>query len=137
MILRDMYCERCGRVEADVDCSDTTAELQCVLCRTTTVHRAVCNGGLRSRYRFADWPSDPEYWRGQSKVVGAEAVTSEGETIRRYTSGTREIGAPMTDDPRYHNGTDERETRRDIIKHATRRTRGTNPVVLDLGKQNG
>jgi hypothetical protein len=136
-IFRDMYCSACGRVTADVDCSDVRGDIRCAQCQTVTVHRAACNGGMKTRYRVNDWPTDPEFYRGQVKVIGAEATDSEGEPVRRYDSATKTRGAPMTDAPQYHNGTTERETRRDMIKHATRRQRGRSPIVIDMGKRNG
>jgi len=133
MILRDFQCPSCKAILCDRFSDDTRMLDMCPRCDEIVMFEALCNGGLRSRYRFADWPSDPEFYRGQVSVVGAEATDSEGNQVRRYNSETKEAGAPMTDAPQYHNGTDERETRRDMIKHATRRTRGTLPIVSDMG----
>lgn len=138
LILRDFACSVCGHVLLDrfVEADELSLPFeQCPECGCTHVFAAVCNGGLRSRWRFADWPSDPEFYRGQTTVAGVEAVDSYGEPVRQYTSGTREIGEPMHDAEKYRNGSDERETKRDKIQHATRRSRGKSPIVCDLGKK--
>lgn len=131
-VLRDMVCTVCGVVLADV-MAEPRAVLECHNCGRQRPFRDQCNGGTKRRYRLNDWPSDPAFWRGQSRVLGAEVVDSEGETVRRYHSGSREIGEPMAAAPQYRNGSDERETRRDIIRSATDRKLGTTPVVLDMG----
>jgi len=138
-MLRDFDCPACDFRMFDVDVDSGTLEMRalCPVCDRRKVFRAACNGGMKTRYRVNDWPTDPEFYRGQVKVLGAEATDSEGEPVRRYDSATKTRGAPMTDAPQYHNGTTERETRRDMIKHATRRQRGRSPIVIDMGKRNG
>ena len=135
-MLRDFYCTACDfrHVDREVDRGVVAFRERCPSCGTVRRFEAVCNGGVGRRYRLNDWPDDPEFYRGQVQVIGADARDSDGEPVREYTSGTREHGAPMHDRPQYHNGTDERETRRDMIKHATRRKRGKLPLVLDMGR---
>lgn len=131
-LLRDMECLGCGGVLVDVwaDCAEAW---HCSRCDDIADFRTIVNGGLKTRYRLNDWPTDPEFYRGQVKALDVTAKNSAGEDVRKYTSGTREIGAPMHDNPKYHNGSEPRETRRDQLKHATRRKRGTLPIVCDLG----
>lgn len=135
-VLRDMVCTCCGDVVEDVF-ADAAEQWPCACSSGPVEFVDRCNGGLKARYRMNDWPSDPEFWRGQSRVLGAEAVDSDGNPVRKYDSATKSIGDPMGDNPKYKNGSDQRETRRDMIKHATRRKRGTLPLVLDMGSKNG
>lgn len=135
MLLRDFYCHNCETVTEDlhVEKDALALRLWCKTCNAQTDHIAVCNGGTNSRYRFCDLPEDPEYYRGQVKVTSATAHTSSGEPLRRYTSGTREVGGVIHEEDRWKDGSDTRETKRDELKHETRRKRGRLPIVCDLG----
>ena len=136
--LRDFYCTNCGHVVEDYyteSLLERSVSLVCDDCGQEALHEPLCNGGLKSRWRFADWPTDPEFYRGQVKAGDVTATNSKGEPIKEYTSGSRKIGKPIHDKPRYHNGSDERETRRDQLKHDTRRKRGTLPITCDLGSK--
>lgn len=134
MILRDLYCLVCGTVlpdEALPTLHDMPHLRHCPQCNVQRRVGIVCNGGMKTRYRVNDWPDDPEFYRGQIKATTVTAKDSDGEDIRRYYSGSRTIGDPMHDNPKYHNGTEERETKRDKAKHSTRRKRGTLPMIFD------
>lgn len=133
-MIRDLYCCACGHVILDHWCNGRSlrAKLLCPTCGYITQHTAVCNGGIKARYRLNDWPTDPDFYKGQVKALGVEAVDSDGNAVQRYHSGTRTVGAPMHDNPKYHNGSDVREDKRDRLHHASRRRRGKLPIVCDL-----
>lgn len=134
MILRDMYCPKCGATQEDIALSSIETKQYVTNCKECTFFggfEIVVNGGMKSRFRFMDWPEDPEFYRGQVKALDVTAKDSKGEDVRRYHSGSRTIGDKMHDNPKYHNGTEERETRRDKLKHKTRRERGTLPLLFD------
>jgi len=141
-MLRDLYCSECGATYLDIDVpsGETSLEMWCAPCSARRVLQSVCNGGLGHRYRMNDWPSDPEFYRGQVKALDVTSKDSSGDDVRRYHSGTREIGEPMHAADKYHNGTDARELKRDRIVHDGRRKRGRLPLLFDMrgkGIQNG
>jgi len=134
--LRDFFCTNCNNVVEDYyteSLLERSISLVCNECGKEALHEPLCNGGLKSRYRFADWPTDPEFYRGQVKALGVSSETSNGEPLRKYSSETKETGEVLHNNERYKNGGDRRETRRDQLKHETRRQRGTLPIVCDLG----
>lgn len=133
MFLRDMQCAHCGTVRIDMmlDGSETMIVEYCNACACTQRFVAICNGGSKTRVRIFDWPDDPEFYRGQYQAQSLTCKDSEGVDVKRFHSDTGTIGAAMHDKPRYHNGTDEREERREVKKYATRRTRGRLPLTFD------
>lgn len=111
----------------------------CPECKTMQIFHSRCNGGLKKRFRCNDFPEDPEFYRGQVRAVKPEAVyvDEKGETpIRRFNSEDKELHDLIHDKPKFKEGNDVREERREVLKHKTRRTRGTLPIVHDLKQIN-
>jgi len=70
MILRDIYCPECGVITENVEFQRIGTAFyrrQCE-CGFFGDHAIVCNGGLKSRWRFADFPQDPDFYKGQVSV---------------------------------------------------------------------
>jgi hypothetical protein len=130
----------CGNIQLDVWIDSLSVEelrLQCPKCQCEVLHLPMCNGGIKTRFRMNDWPTDPDFYAGQIKAGDVTAHDSHGDEVRRYHSGSRTVGEPMHDNPQYRNGTDKRETRRDKVYHADWRKRGKLPLVFDQkGKEN-
>jgi hypothetical protein len=126
MRLKDFYCPICGSIQKDIFIKSleiVKTSLYCNKCKSNVRFEAVCNGGIKKRYRVNDWPSDPEFYRGQVKMLGVGAGESLDDSL--------------DDSPKYVNGTDEREQRREVLKYATRRKRGKLPIVCDQKVKNG
>jgi len=115
-VIKDLICCKCGEVSADVwvDSVDTVAtEVKCSTCKRTTPHYAGATGGLKNRARVMDWPTDPEYYRGQITFGAPEARegTPDGKpieykdgggvihTAKKYDAGDRNA---IREDKRYH-----------------------------------
>lgn len=124
MILRDLYCPVCGWVKYDVECSiDESIKTDfCGRCRGYVILRAVCNGGLRSRYRCNDWPSDPLWYSGQTdSSVSAHTMEDDGsETPVEHKNGGLMSDRIMK--------TERRDERRDKIRHRMKRRAGKNTI---------
>ena len=111
MILRDIYCPKCGMITENVEFKRIGTEFyrkQCE-CGFYGDHAIVCNGGLNSRYRFADWPTDPDFYKGQVS-----------------------IGDLMIDDKVVSTAEDpKRLDKLDRSKHARRKKRGKETLIFD------
>jgi hypothetical protein len=71
MILRDVYCPECGNIKEDVELESIDTDkymAHCRRCGNFTTHKLMCNGGVNSRYRFNDFPEDPDFYKGQVKL---------------------------------------------------------------------
>ena len=70
MIIRDVYCMECGNVIADYWCESVHIQafsIECKRCGGFRRHERVCNGGIKSRWRYVDFPDarqNPEFYRG-------------------------------------------------------------------------
>jgi len=126
-----MYCTECGYVSRDVYTDGLQRTMYCTECNANTMYSALCNGGIKTRVRINDWPLDPEFYRGQYQAESLTCKDSDGADVKRYHSETGKSGLAMHSKPRYHNGTDEREERREVKKYATRRKRGRLPLTFD------
>lgn len=117
MRLRDFFCAECSRDVEDVEV-DALGVLEIVMacprCGRETVHRASCNGGMGSRYRFADFPSDPEFYSGQVRT-SLSATTADGSAVEYKDGG---VIADKINNP------DRRDDRRDRRLFAHKRKRG-------------
>jgi hypothetical protein len=136
MRLADYFCVDCFSKTADIftDKYEAEIELACAACDKLTTHRPVCNGGIHSRWRYADFPEDPRFYRGQTKIKATATTidpkTGEEEPVKRY-SKTGDGGVIHDEKPYTDDGRDER---RDRIYKETDRKRGYTPIVCDLGK---
>ena len=122
MILRDMYCTVCGRIQNDVECTDVTKVEFCRHCRDYVKLQSVCNGGLKSRYRMNDWPSDPLWYSGQTdSTVSANEMCQDGseKPVEHKNGGV--IAAKFMDK-------DRRGERRDKIRYRMRRRSGKTTI---------
>lgn len=139
MVIRDFHCERCTATITDVlvdSLQIVSLDLYCSACGDMRTHNATCNGGTKTRYRLNDWPTDPEFYRGQIKagkpeVVSVDSETGEEKPVHRYNSETKTSGPLMHSSPRYIDGTDTREIRREKKVYKSRRKRGTIPLTFD------
>ena len=125
MILRDYYCPACNYVWKDVFEDLDEEEPGCPRCDKQM--ERMCNGGTKSRWRFADWPSDPRFYRGQTSSSPPTAVTTDedGNVVPLEKKG----GGNMHDQERFE--PEPRAERRDVIRHDIDRKRGTLPMVFD------
>ena len=124
--LRDFACSVCGSVREDVlaDARELTPPLECERCGAVTEHVAVCNGGMGSRFRFADFPDDPRFYRGQVEVLPPSAM-ADGKTVCGLD------GKPMASkfsDP------EKRAERRERQYWETDHKRGLTTQTFDQGK---
>lgn len=133
MILRDMYCCQCYSVVRDVPLDSLcvrVASLLCDDCRDMTDHLPVCNGGLKTRFRQQDWPTDPKFYRGQVTCGPPTAeVAATGEPVMDLHTGK-----PMHEKERFVLE-DRRAERRDRKYFETDKRRGTVPQFYDQGKR--
>jgi hypothetical protein len=131
-----MYCDKCGNLAEDIMLDSLEvlmAELYCTSCVQQTVHNARCDGGSNFRFRANDWPeyhTDPGWYRKQIKA-GRVTATEDDKPVRRFRSN--EI---LHDKPKYINGTDEREQRREVKQYGTNRKYGKTPIFVDMKRGN-
>lgn len=104
-VLRDFVCPNCGQLDEDVYADARTCECGAAM-------EIVCNGGMNSRYRFCDFPADPDFYKGQVK---AGAVSVDGNVT-------------------LDNGDDKREAARDKAYFNSRKRRGKETLVFDQTK---
>jgi hypothetical protein len=128
-VIRDMYCTQCETVQETI--SDVSALLECHTCSKKTLHKNVCNGGTKTRYRCQDWPSDPAYYRGQTSSTSPTCHVHDEETGEETPNVDRHTGQRMDSDSRF--SVDSRAEKRDRIEHDTDRKRGTLPLTIDQG----
>ena len=80
-LLRDMECQGCGTIVVDV-MADAVERRPCDWCDIPDAEwRTIVNGGMKARFRMNDWPTDPEFYRGQVKALDLTAKDSEGNDI--------------------------------------------------------
>ena len=90
MVIKDFYCTHCNHVLYDFvvdNCDVSEFELECSLCKKTTKHLSLCNGGCGKRYRFADW--DIEEIRKGIQYTGCgleQDGVSEAKTEGKFSS---------------------------------------------------
>lgn len=130
MIVRDMYCGSCGTVRPDVmlpNLGVLAQDLECHGCQRPTTHLPVCNGGIKTRFRQQDWPSDPAFYRGQVTCSAPTATVGEdGPSVEAlHGGGAVHAASKFTSE-------DKRAERRDMQYHETDRRRGTLPIVCDM-----
>lgn len=91
-ILKDFYCTECGEEAYDVEvpsCDVSELHMPCSECRCGTSHKALCNGGLNSRYRFNDWNA--------GDVEKRIHVTKSGACYGNPKTGDLDYSLPVTD----------------------------------------
>lgn len=130
MVLKDFYCPECNHcMEEFADGGQTRFAATCPNCGEQVIFESRCNGGLGKRYRFCDWPDDPEFFRGQVKASSCEMYQENEDGTERPVEHMH--GGVIHEREKYKDGSDRRETKRDELKHDTRRKRGTLPMVFD------
>lgn len=128
-VLKDLECSRCGSVtEALVDGDVTIEAVRCECCRKLTVHRTICNGGVRgARWRYADCTSD--YIRDRFHVRKVEAYTHDADgnevPVTHYQTGKDIL------DTSGLNNEEGRQERKNRIHHAFERRRGRGKLQFD------
>lgn len=133
--IKDFYCSECDFVEYDVwidSVVDNVLTMECSVCKKTTNFKPLCNGGIKSRWRYVDLPNDPEYYRGQVKAMDVTATDAEGNPVKSFKGGG--VGGVLHDEMGLKNGHDRREERRDRISSDRKRKRGSTPLTFDGGK---
>lgn len=91
-ILKDFFCTGCGAEIHDVEvasCSVSSLRFVCEDCHEQTEHKAMCNGGRNSRFRFFDWNSDD--------VASRINVTKSGCCYGNTTDGAPDYSQPVKD----------------------------------------
>lgn len=137
MILVDMVCSSCGKLEVDywVDVVEPSI-CPCTSCGYDTLHMPACNGGTRTRWRFADWPSwhqDPDFYRGQtSHSVGVYEYDDDGRRVQTQSID----GDAIESRPRFADRELQAE-RRDRHEHRIRSESDRTPVHVDLRGRDG
>ena len=124
MVWRDMYCPVCGWIKYDVECqiNDVIKPDFCGKCRSHVILKSVCNGGLKSRYRLNDWPSDPLWYSGQTNSrVSADTMHDDGSESPLEHKDGGVVGDGIME-------TDRRGERRDKIRHRMKRRAGKNTI---------
>ena len=133
MILRDIYCTECGAVTMDHWCDSVHIQafsVMCGSCGDFRLHERVCNGGIKSRWRYVDFPcakQNPEFYAGQtSSRVGVYEYDDSGNEVRTADLA----GDAIEDRPRFADPSIAAE-RRDRASHAARAAAGKTPIVVD------
>jgi len=55
VVLKDCECNRCGTVrELFLEKEETECRAECAQCGRVRLHRSLCTGGIKRRWRFAD-----------------------------------------------------------------------------------
>jgi hypothetical protein len=123
MVLKDFECEICGMGRENLaEQGETSQQLYCRNCSETTTFFSVCNGGTGVRYRFADLPEDPRFYRGQARASAPVAHDSSGKATEHSKGGL------MHSDPRFSD--DARQEKREKIYHETDTKRGYNKLYF-------
>jgi hypothetical protein len=127
MIYKDFYCTMCEIVVRDVpvqNCDDIEIFSYCKKCMCETSHKSVCNGGLKQRYRFCDFPlDDDDFWKGKIKAIRPTAENKDGDVKSKST------GELMHNDSRFKG--DKRAERKDKIESKRKRKLGRNKIIID------
>lgn len=120
MILKDFQCRICGTIqECTVDVNENTVHLFCNQCDSEMQHDSLCNGGLNSRYRFADLSNDPRDYRGQVKCSPSNVRDCETDSPVMHKDGGN-IEKKITDEKRL--------LRRDKLYFNNDKKRGKTPL---------
>jgi hypothetical protein len=135
LFLRDMKCTECGDVhEIWVSYSQSVkgskppkeADDDCPVCEVETHHVEAVRGGLKSRWRWADWPSDASFYDGQIEALPPKAMTkdADGELVPINRSGTD----TRVDSTTSANNKELRSERKDKIKFRRNQRHGKTPL---------
>lgn len=127
-VLKDIVCMRCGHwTEGMWPAENQHGVADCPVCIAVTAHQSACTGGLKSRWRFADWGGYDARGAITSGTPTAEHVSDDMSTETRvghYRGGTCDT------QPRFQN-TDVRDERRDRRTHAAKQRAGRGRIVMD------
>jgi hypothetical protein len=134
MFLRDFYCTICGARTEDVQAaaSVVSMDLPCADCGKETPHEPVCNGGIRCRYRFNDFPdprTNPDFYRGQVKARAPKAHEHDLDTEKEKPLEHCHGGVIHESDK--YDDDNARGERREEIQYDTNRQLGKTPAVFD------
>ena len=127
-VLKDIACTRCETTsEALWPAERSCGVAPCVTCGCVTAHESRCTGGLKSRWRFADWGGYDATGAVTGGTPTAEHVSDDMSTETRvghYRGGTCDTR------PRFQN-TDVKDERRDRRTHAAKQRAGRGRIVMD------
>ena len=127
-VLKDIACTRCEtESEAMWPPERTTGAAPCASCGRPTAHESRCTGGLKSRWRYADWSGYDATGAVTHGKPTAEYVSDDMSTetpVGHYRGGTCDTR------PRFQN-TDVRDERRDRRAHARKQRAGKGRITLD------
>lgn len=127
-VLKDIACTRCETLSEAMWPVDRSCGIApCASCGRATAHESRCTGGLKSRWRYADWSG---YNATGAVTIGtptAEYVSDDMSTetrVEHYRGGTCDM------QPRFQN-TDVRDERRDRRTHAAKQRAGKGRLAVD------
>lgn len=128
MIWRDFFCSVCGHEILDIDGIREPFISDCYRCGSETVHYPIANGGIKTRYRHNDWPSDPLWYSGQtdSTITAYEIHPSGNETPVMDRKGQVLHEARKS--------TDKRTERRDRIRFHMKKRAGKNILYTGVNR---
>ena len=136
LYLRELECVECGSVHevyveysmADGGTAPQEAAADCPECDKETHHVEAVRGGLKSRWRWADWPSDASFYDGQIEALPPKAMTKgeDGNLTPINHAGT----STRLDSTTSANNQELRSERKDRVKFRRKHRRGQNPLIF-------
>ena len=130
MMLKDFSCKYCGTETPDVEVRGSSVcalTFFCCKCECNTPHEAMCNGGLKSRYRFHDH-EDYRDSRKRCKVLKVGACKAHEDGSLDYANPIREgNGEIVGDRPKFSD--EARQDRREKVYHKMDKARGHGKII--------
>lgn len=127
MVIKDFECPHCGRVYERIVSSGDVCNLlaRCPTCKKAGEHEALCNGGIRHRWRYCDWGGVD--LSENIRVSGVEAFhyDDDGNKVTAVDAD----GVPYADNKLFSE--ESHDARRDVIKSNRRRAKGDAPIFID------
>lgn len=136
MVLKDAECVKCGRVhEVFCEGDETVMQAHCECGNgKPRLHRTICNGGVKRRYRFNDWPKDTTgYVQSGGVACGrpeVEAIDTPDESRKgNYTPDQHKDGGLTHERERFSRRV--REERRAERRDRQRNAEGRAPLYFN------
>ena len=122
MVLNDYKCTKCDNIiEATPKAAEIELKLYCEVCQGPRIHELVITGGLKSRWRENDIPTDPAYYRGMVTASAPTATFEDGEAVKDSNGNAMHNNSKLFSD-------EARQEKRNRIHFETDKKRGKIPI---------
>lgn len=136
MVLKDCECHRCGTIrELFLEQDETTCRARCEVCGGDRLHRSICTGGTKKRWRFADLGGvdhgDYVDYGVHCGIPHPDAANTPDESKHYEPTRMKRDGSRADQQRRFSD--DARKDRRERRKWTQRHAEGRTPLHFSSG----